>query len=332
MKYTATALATILLSLGCGAVQAQSGVKVYGVVDAGIVVESGGAGGANTFVSGGLNSGSRVGFKGTEELGNGMKALFVIESGFAADTGASTQGGLTFGRQSFVGLSGNWGTVSIGRQYSAYYKALCDVADPFDDGLAGQAPNIMAAPRRIDNSVHFASYRYAGWALDATYGAGEVAADSTRKRSLSVAANYVQGPLAAVLAHHRREEAVLPGHTRNTLAAVRYTVGAYTGHLGYAQNRSVGGANSRDLLAGLSAAFGPHRVLASVVEHQDRSKANQDARQFGVAYMYALSKRTDLYTAYGHINNKNGAGFVVGNATDDGNTPTAFNLGMRHLF
>jgi predicted porin len=109
-------------------------------------------------------------------------------------------------------------------------------------------------------------------------------------------------------------------------------VGAYTGHLAYAQNRAVGGAESRDLLAGLSAEFGPHRVLGSVLQHNDRSKANQDARQFGVAYMYALSKRTDLYTAYGHINNKNGADFKVGNATDDGNTPTAFNLGMRHLF
>jgi predicted porin len=331
MKHTATALA-VFLSLGCGAVQAQSGIKVYGVADAGIVVERGGPGGTNTYVSSGLNSGSRIGFKGTEDLGSGMKAMFVIEGGVGIDTGASGQGGLTFGRQSFVGLSGNWGTVSIGRQYSAYYKALRDVADPFEDGLAGQAPNIMAAPRRVDNSVSFSSLRYAGWALDATYGAGEVATDSTRKRSLSVAANYVQGPLSVVLAHHHREEAVLADHTRNSLATVRYTLGAYTGHLAYAQNRAVGGADSRDLLLGMSAEFGPHRVLGSVLEHQDRSKANRDARQFGVAYMYALSKRTDLYTAYGHINNKNGAGFVVGNATDDGHTPTAFNLGVRHLF
>lgn len=331
MKHTATALA-VFLSLGCGAVQAQSGIKIYGVADAGIVVERGGPGGTNTYVSSGLNSGSRIGFKGTEDLGRGMKAMFVIEGGVGIDTGASGQGGLTFGRQSFVGLSGDWGTVGIGRQYSAYYKALRDVADPFEDGLAGQAPNIMAAPRRIDNSVSFSSYRYAGWALDATYGAGEVATDSTRKRSLSVAANYVQGPLAVVLAHHRREEAVLADHTRNSLATVRYTQGAYTGHLTYAHNRAVGGADSRDLLLGMSAEFGPHRVLGSVLEHQDRGKANRDARQFGVAYMYALSKRTDLYTAYGHINNKNGAGFVVGNATDDGHTPTAFNLGVRHLF
>jgi len=331
MKHTATALA-VFLSLGCGAVQAQSNIKVYGVADAGIVVERGGPGGTNTYVSSGLNSGSRIGFKGTEDLGSGMKAMFVIEGGVGIDTGASGQGGLTFGRQSFVGLSGDWGTLSVGRQYSAYYKALRDVADPFEDGLAGQAPNIMAAPRRIDNSVSFSSYRYAGWALDATYGAGEVATDSTRKRSLSVAANYVQGPLAVVLAHHHREEAVLADHSRNTLATVRYTLGAYTGHLAYAKNRAVGGADSRDLLLGMSAAFGPHRVLGSVLEHQDRSKANRDARQFGVAYMYALSKRTDLYTAYGHIDNKNGAGFVVGNATDDGHTPTAFNLGVRHLF
>ncbi len=331
MKYAAATLAT-LMTLGCGAVQAQSNIKIYGVADGGIVVERGGATGTTTYVSSGLNSGSRIGFKGTEDLGNGLKANFVIEGGVRIDTGASGQGGLTFGRQSFVGLSGDFGSLSVGRQYSAYYKALRDVADPFEDGLAGQAPNLMAAPRRIDNSVSFSSLRYAGWALDATYGAGEVAGNSTRKRSLSVAANYVQGPLAVVLAHHHREEAVLADHARNTLATVRYTVGAYTGHLAYAQNRGAAGADSRDLLAGVSAQFGPHRFLGSVVDHQDRSKANQDARQFGVAYMYALSKRTDLYTAYGHINNHNGAAYTVGNATDDGHTPTAFNLGMRHLF
>lgn len=331
MKYAATTLA-VLLSLGATAAQAESsGVTVYGIADGGLVIEHGGPAGSVNRVSSGIASGSRIGFKGTEDLGNGMSANFVIEGGVGIDTGASGQGGLTFGRQSFVGLTGGWGTVALGRQYSAYYKALRDIADPFSDGLAGQAPNIFVANRRIDNSVTYSSYRYAGWALDATYGAGEVAGNSTRKRSLSVAANYVQGPLTVVLAHHRHEEAVAD-HEHNSLLAVRYKMGMFTGHATYAANRGMGGVESRDYLLGLSAESGPHRVLGSVIEHQDRSAANQDARQFGVAYLYALSKRTDLYTAYGHINNKNGATFKVGNATDDGTGHTGFNLGMRHLF
>jgi predicted porin len=62
----------------------------------------------------------------------------------------------------------------------------------------------------------------------------------------------------------------------------------------------------------------------------DRSAANQDARQYGIAYLYGLSKRTDLYAAYGRINGHNGAPFTVGNATDDGKGQRAFNLGLRH--
>jgi len=332
MKYAATTIAAVL-SLGFGAVQAQeaSSIKIYGIADGGLVVEHGGPAGTVTRVSSGINSGSRIGFKGTEDLGNGLSANFVIEGGVSIDTGASGQGGLTFGRQSYVGLTSGWGTVSLGRQYSAYYKALRDIADPFSDGLAGQAPNIFVANRRIDNAVTYSSLRYAGWALDATYGAGEVAGNTTRKRSLSLAANYMQGPLTVVLAHHRHEEAV-DDHERNSMLAVRYKMGMFTGHATYVANRGMAGVESRDMLLGLSAQSGPHTVLGSVVQHQDRSAANQDARQFGVAYMYALSKRTDLYTAYGHINNENGASFKVGNATDDGTGHTAFNLGMRHLF
>lgn len=330
-RATVATLAT-LLALGCGAAQAQSAIKVYGVADAGIVLERGGPAGSVTNTSSGIASGSRLGFKGSEDLGNGLSANFVFEGGISLDTGASGQGGLTFGRQSHVGLTGAFGTVALGRQYSAYYKALRDVADPFADGLAGQAMNIFVGNRRVDNAVSYSSYRYAGWALDATYGAGEVAADSARKRVLSVAANYVQGPFSLVLAHHRREDAVLADHARNSLLTARYNLGLFTAHAAYATNQNVGGANSRDALLGLCMAKGPHRMVLSAIEHMDRSKANQDATQLGVAYLYALSKRTDFYTAYGHIDNRNGATFKVGNATDNGSGNAAFNLGMRHLF
>ena len=109
--------------------------------------------------------------------------------------------------------------------------------------------------------------------------------------------------------------------------------GTVTNTSGVITNATVGlpGASSRDVVLGLCATFGPHSFAGSVVQHLDRSAANQDARQYGVAYLYALSKRTDLYTSYGHINNRNGAPFTVGNATDDGKGHTAFNLGLRHV-
>jgi len=353
MKYTAT---TLLALAACCSAHAQSGVKIYGVVDAGLVFERDAPAGNTANVSSGVASGSRLGFKGTEDLGNGLSAGFVIESGFSIDNGASGQGGLTFGRQSFVSLASPFGTVSAGRQYSPYYKALRDVADPFADGLAGQAANLMVPNRRMDNSVRYASPKLAGWSTELAYSAGEVAGDSSAKRSLSGALSYEQGPLAVVLAHYRRENANASQHSRNTLLAARYALGNYQLHAAYAANRGMGtvggggatvlstgtgvitsalvgmpGAASRDAVLGLCATFGPHRFAGSVVRHLDRSPFNQDARQAGVAYLYALSKRTDLYAAYGHIDSSNGAPFTVGNATDDGKGRSAINLGLRHL-
>jgi predicted porin len=346
-----------LLALSCCNVHAQSGVKIYGVADAGIVFERGGDAGNNATLSSGIASGSRLGFKGTEDLGGGLSANFVIESGVAMDSGAAGQGGLAFGRQSFVALNGAFGSLSAGRQYSPYYKALRDVADPFDDGLAGQAANLMVANRRMDNSLRYATPKLGGWSGELAYGAGEVAGDSTRKRALSGTLNYAQGPLTVALAHYRREDAGASQHARHTLLAARYTLGAYQLHAAYADNRGMGtvgggatllsssaagasvsggtvgqpGVASRDLVLGLCATFGPHRFAGSVVQHQDRSLAKQDARQFGVAYLYGLSRQTDLYAAYGRIDNRNGATFTVGNATDDGKGRRAINLGLRHL-
>jgi predicted porin len=364
MKYAITPL----LALACCAAQAQSAVKIYGVADAGLVFERGGPAGGTSYVSSGVASGSRLGFKGTEDLGGGMSAGFVLESGISIDSGASGQGGLTFGRQSFVSLGGALGTLSAGRQYSPYFKALRDIADPFGDGLAGQAANLMVPNRRMDNSVVYASPKLAGWSTDLAYSAGEVAGDSSRKRALSGAVNFAAGPLALALSHYRREDAAASLHARNTLLAARYTLGAYQLHAAYAVNRGMGtvggggtlafsaggagaaigtlaaaggsiaagpvgapGAASRDMVLGLCATFGPHRYAASVVQHMDRSPANKDARQFGLGYLYGLSKRTDLYAAYGRVNNSNGATFTIGNATDDGKGRSAVNLGLRHL-
>lgn len=320
------------LALASALAFAQSQVTVYGVADAGLVLERGGPAGSRTDLSSGVASGSRLGFKGSEDLGGGLSADFVLEGGYNIDTGTSGQGGLLFGRQAWVGLHGAFGSLSAGRQLSPYYKALRDVADPFCDGLAGQAMNIIAGNRRVDNAVAYGTPKVAGWSAEVLYGAGEVAGDATRKRVFSGALSYAPGALAVVLAHHRREDPLLPDHASNSLLAARYTLGAFTAHGAHVRTRGLGGADSRDDLLGLVYRTGPHRVLLSAIRHDDRTAARRDARQFAVGYLYALSRRSDLYTAYGHIGNDNDATFKVGNATDDGSGNAAFNLGFRHVF
>ena len=107
-------LALAVLGAVSGAASAQSSVTVYGLVDVALVRESGAATGASTKITSGVGAGSRLGFKGSEDLGGGLSALFLLENGFQADTGAMGQGGLLFGRQAYVGLQGGFGTVTIG--------------------------------------------------------------------------------------------------------------------------------------------------------------------------------------------------------------------------
>ncbi|GGY43486.1 porin [Pseudoduganella albidiflava] len=327
MKYAITAA----LAMACATAHAQSEVKVYGVMDAGLVKEYGTPNGSSTNLTGGVAYGSRLGFKGKEDLGGGLSAIFTLESGINIDTGTSGQGGRLFGRQAFVGLAGKFGSLTAGRQYSPYYKALGDIADPFEDGLAGQAMNIIAANRRMDNSVVYGTPVMAGFSAEVAYGAGEVAGDATRRRELSGAVTYAPGDLTVILTHHRREDPLLPQHASNSAVVVRYKLGDLIGHAAFARNRGLGD-DSRDVLLGLTYVTGPHRVLFSAVQRDDSSAAKRDARQFGIGYLYGLSPRTDLYTAYGHIDNDNGASYKVGNASDDGTGNAALNLGIRHKF
>jgi predicted porin len=330
MKKLASTL--IVCCLSSGAAMAQSSVTVYGIADAGLVHESGGAAGSVNALGGGVGSGSRLGFKGKEDLGDGLSANFVLENGYNIDAGTQGQGGLLFGRQAWVGLSGKLGTVSMGRQYSPFYKALRDIADPFEIGLAGNATNIITGNTRVDNMVEYVTPRYAGWSADAAYGAGEVAGNNRASRTLGGAVNYVMGPLTAALVHHRKNNALGTDRASSTMLVAKYNFGIFAVDLAEVFNRGLAGADSRDTLLGLSAPLGRNKLLASIIAHNDTTSANKDARQWAVAYLYGLSPRSDLYTAYGHIGNRNGASFKVGNATDAGSGTTGINLGLRHRF
>ena len=91
-------------------------------------------------------------------------------------------------------------------------------------------------------------------------------------------------------------------------------------------------AKSHDFLIGASVPFGSHTFIASYIRKDDRTAANRDANQFGLGYTYTLSKRTNIYAAWASIDNKNGAGYTVGNNSEAGSGDSAFNLGVRHIF
>ncbi len=108
-----------------GVAQAQSSVQVYGLLSAGIGYVSDEGNGSRTHALSGTNQNPRIGFRGQEDLGNGTKAVFVLENGFNVMTGTASQSGRLFGRQSYVGLSSNdKGTLTLGRQYEAVKDLL----------------------------------------------------------------------------------------------------------------------------------------------------------------------------------------------------------------
>jgi predicted porin len=339
MNKTNFALAMLGACAGMASAQttpvAPSSVSIYGIMDLALDFQGGGANGSVTKLSNPF--GSRIGFRGNEDLGGGTSALFVLESGFTADTGALSQGGLLFGRQAYVGMKSNYGTLTLGRQYSPRFLVIANIADPFTVGFSGQAHNILDPDAvRVNNSVKYATPIVNGVSADVLYAPGEVAGDSASGRQLGGSVGYNAGKLNVRLAHQSRNGTTSPiARTRNTMLAGTYDFGVAKLHTAYSVNRgplAKGSSDSRDMLIGATVPFGVHTIRASYVRKDDRTALNQDASQIAVGYFYGLSKRTDLYGVYAHIRNTNGGAFTVNNGSDTGIGNRGVNLGLRHYF
>lgn len=160
MKKALLALAAGAASAASGAALAQSNVTLYGIVDAGVEVISNvpagsTSGGTAVRMNSGNLSGSRWGLRGTEDLGGGLKGVFVLESGFDIDNGTSAQGGRLFGRNAYVGLQGNFGGITLGRQQNALYD-LFGAYDPMGVGPRYSLNSVDSLFNgRADNAVKY---------------------------------------------------------------------------------------------------------------------------------------------------------------------------------
>lgn len=327
MKKTLLALAALaaLADTAC----AQTSVTLFGLVDIGIARETGGpAGSAFKLDGSGMHSGNRVGFRGTEDLGGGLSAFFVLENGFNSDTGAMAQGGLLFGRQALVGLRGGFGAVTAGRQYSPHWAAV-DSLDPLD-GISGGSFNLLRRTVRTDNTVMYATPAMGGFSGQLAYGFGEVAGDSSANRIVGASGTYAGGPLVVKLAHHNAKNATATDSSRNSFLGGSYNFGPVKAFAGYQTEKGVGAVNASSVLLGAQVPVGAGTLMASYIRKNDKSAANNDARMVGLAYTYALSRRTNLYTSVLHISNENT--LVYRTKAGDGTGNKEFNVGIRHKF
>lgn len=324
-------LALAVLGAFVGAASAQTNVTIYGIVDAAIQYDKVRGGDStwsmtdgNGAVRDSNKNGSRLGFKGSENLGGGLSAIFVLENGFNVDDGSMRSDGI-FSRQAFVGLQGNFGTVKLGRQYTPMFIAL-DTIDPFNTGFAGNIGYVFNhSGLRTNNTINY-SYSAAGFSGQVAYTLGEQAGSNSADRQIGLGLGYENGPLNVQFAYHKTTENPSSlGDTKNALLGATYDLNVVKLHAAFQHEKSeiVGDEyKGRNWMLGVSAPVGAGKVMASYVRGNDRTVANEDVDQYGLGYVYNLSKRTDIYTSYARQNDKSAANEDV----------TLFNVGVQHRF
>lgn len=337
MHYKALA-AALITSLPLVA-HAQTNVTIYGIMDAAVAVEDTDAPGEKrrTVVNSGNQSSSRLGFRGTEDLGNGLKAMFNIEAGVSLDTGAADSS--LFGRRAVVGLEGGFGLLTVGREYSPI-AAIASATDAFGQGFYGSNLSSFTSgrlTRRLSNSVNFKSAPMAGFSVLAAYSAGERTADPSGNM-MGVALEYKNGPFYAGAGYHRTERLAIEDD-KEMAVGVGYKLGSFDLKANYLNADQAGPDNEFEQInLGGTYTAGANKLYANVQRNELETGARGNA--WALAYAYSLSKRTSLYTSYGTMRNNDRATFGLNSsstnvtpvATALGADPSAFTVGVRHAF
>jgi len=356
----------------CSLAQAQN-ITIYGVLDVGVEhVTNVGSGGGLTRVP--SNTGtvpSKLGFRGKEDLGDGLAAVFTLEMGILPDEGAFGQGGRAFGRQAFVGLSGPWGTVSLGRQYTMLFWSMED-ADILGPNLYGSSSLDAQLPNaRTDNT---ASYKgsFGNFTVGATYsfgrdtvdagpspaGAncpGEDASDSKACRAWSALVKYDASSWGAALAIDKANgrsvgpppDAVFgdldsSDKTDTRVAANGWLmVGQVKLGAGVVRRRNDGDAikpRSDLWFAGISYPITPKLdAEGEWLTLRYRGVSDHDSSLLAARLVYSFSKRTAIYAQLAGIDNDSLAavsvsGGAAGSNPAPGKSQRAVNVGLRHSF
>jgi len=311
-------------------VHAQSNVTIYGIIDAAAAYSRNGDGQSVKSLVSGQGSTSRLGFRGTEDLGGGLRALFNIEAAINVDTGTGSAagGGLAWQRQSWVGLAGSFGQITLGRQFRPEARAVFGM-DPFDAGSVASPPNTYSnTVFRADNAVIYETPRLGGFVARVMAAPGEGVAG----RDLGASLQYYNGPLYLAYGYDtRKNSADTDSRVWNSFGgSYDLSVVKLYGAL-RTRKEAVAGLDERSYWVGIDAPIGRFKLQAIVARVDDRLATNRDASGFGLGAEYLLSKRTDMYARYGNVKNENGATFGLDNGVN-GSHPSSLAVGIRHRF
>lgn len=347
-----------LTVLAAGAASAQSSVTLFGVVDAAVQVGKGTTADRTALGNGGLSS-SRLGFRGTEDLGGGLSASFWLEAGLNNDdgrgsatntnnqaSGGAVAGigggqGLTFNRRSTVSLAGGWGEVRLGRDYTPQYMSL-NVFDPFGAiGLgASQAytSSITGVTNtRASNSIgYFLPRNLGGFYGQFQYHLGENASSVGATRDdgdgYGIRVGYAAGPFDVALTTSSVEAAT--GTIKHNNLGAQWDFGMLK-LMGHVSRESIAGADGDGWLLGATAPVGSGLVRAAFSQYKRDNAVGADpkSRKISLGYVHNLSKRTALYATYARVRNSGGATAALNGSTTAANASSSgYEFGMRHSF
>lgn len=362
MKKSLLALAA--LTAFAGVASAQSSVTAFGIIDlAARNVKNGNAGSIKSLSSGGQAT-SRLGFRGVEDLGGGLRAGFWIETEVGPDNGAAgstigTANNVFWARRATVSLMGGFGEVRLGRDWSPTYSSFntteifgyVGVASPAN--VRGQmyayaTPGAVngATAVRQSNAISYFLPNMGGLSGQVQVSAGEGAAN--QNKSVGGRLGYAAGPLTLTAGYGKMNRiAAMTDDLTTWNAGGRFNLGFMTvGGMYEESDYSIAGRGLKQKLATVNAVvpMGKGQFKAQYTESGGTGPVGQpsqfSAKMFGIGYVYNMSKRTSLYTSYGSINNE-GSAVTGANFTATGSGPagmrrgetsTGYEFGVRHDF
>jgi predicted porin len=309
--------------------QAASNVQLYGSIDANVGIVDNGTTSRTVFGDSGLMT-NRFGVKGTEDLGKGLSALFVIETAYKGDNPNDSANTTRLGDRSvYAGLQGGFGKVTVGRNYTPYFSTLCS-----SDGMNG-CTGVMTTlgmgsssglgttgSVRASNAIRFDSANYGGLTFAAMWSAGaeNFTAPKSDSEQTSLNVGYKAGGLMVGAAYDNITAASGDAKRTVVVAGYDFKVAKISGHT--AQYKQ-GSTNNRTTAATVVVPMGPGFLKATYGMGTNKA-ASLDQSIWGVGYEYVLSKRTSLYAIYGAKTEERAA-------ASDKDTSTAM-VGVRHKF
>ncbi|WP_042414566.1 porin [Comamonas aquatica] len=352
MTKTTRVMLAVLAVCGTSAAIAQSSVNVYGRINT--TVESQKIGADSKSVMN--DNSSFIGFRGTEDLGNGLKAGFQLEGRFNADNGSGEGGGgLNFARHSEVNLSGNFGTVRLGKFNVGSYLATADYISMHNHDTGSSSDALYAYVFPEGNQISYRSPDFGGVTAEFNYGFGEKANRETtltgfgfdpanavggqHKGAFDAALNYNNGPLGLGLGYTQAKTNDAGDSLKEQQLGLRasYTINSLTLGAYYQYYKASADAFDTKRHAYRLAAMytlGASEFHANVGRAQgykgDLDNLKTSATQWTLGYNYNLSKRTKVYGYFTKISNGDDIGY--GPVTNAGDNFRSIAVGVRHLF